>query len=182
MFTTSSLALHSAVGNVDGLLWQFFDSAFGQIRSDLLVSVWGNLTVVSVVVSAVLIHRKGLMEMVARKSTLTARCSQSLNICELETGILHYRSHCISLLLVSIKEVINPVCVLFLSVRLILLQCQATVAECKGNTSVAWFLWIWIWWPEQPLCSICHHYISGPDTKTQPLSLSQPLLPWKLNQ
>lgn len=46
----------------------------------------------------------------------------------------------IGLLMVSINEVVNPVCILFLSVGLILLQCQATAAECRGNAAA--LLWL----------------------------------------
>lgn len=60
--------------------------------------------------------------------------------------------YCSWLLMISINEIMRPVCILFLWVGIILLQCQTTVAECRGNAADD---------TNSPR-NICHHYISAP--------------------
>lgn len=74
----------------------------------------------------------------------------------------------------SINEVINPVCILLLSVGLILLQCQTTADEYRGDAAVAWLLWLCVWWHKQPPCSVCHFHL-GPwyhNTTIKPFTAS----------
>lgn len=57
----------------------------------------------------------------------------------------------------------------FRAVGLILLQRQATAAECRRDAAAGWLLWLCMMSQTAP-CSLCHHYSLPPDTKTQPLS------------